>query len=101
MFSMVPVASSTRMPMARARPPRVMRLTDSPEIQRAKRAEAMEMGADAVLVNTAIAAAGDPVRIARAFRDAVRAGREAWEAGLPMVGDAASATSPLTGFLGG
>ncbi len=64
-------------------------------------AEAMEMGADAVLVNTAIAAAGDPVRIARAFRDAVRAGREAWEAGLPMVGDAASATSPLTGFLGG
>lgn len=64
-------------------------------------AEAMEMGADAVLVNTAIAAAGDPVRIARAFRDAVWAGREAWEAGLPMVGDAASATSPLTGFLGG
>jgi thiazole synthase len=64
-------------------------------------AEAMEMGADAVLVNTAIAAAGDPVRIARAFRDAVHAGREAWEAGLPMVGDAASATSPLTGFLGG
>jgi thiazole synthase ThiGH ThiG subunit len=33
--------------------------------------------------------------------NAVRAGREAWEAGLPMVGDAASATSPLTGFLGG
>jgi thiazole synthase len=63
-------------------------------------AEAMEMGAAAVLINTAIAAAGDPVRIARAFRDAVHAGREAFEAGLPMVRDTASATSPLTAFLG-
>ena len=62
-------------------------------------AEALEMGADAVLVNTAIAAAGDPVRIARAFRMAVEAGREAFEAGLPMRQFAASATSPLTGFL--
>ena len=62
-------------------------------------AEAMEMGAAAVLINTAIAAAGDPVRIARAFRDAVHAGREAFEAGLPMVRDTASATSPLTAFL--
>ena len=63
-------------------------------------AEAMEMGAAAVLINTAIAAAGDPVRIARAFRDAVHAGREAFEAGLPMVRDTPSATSPLTAFLG-
>ncbi len=63
-------------------------------------AEAMEMGAAAVLINTAIAAAGDPVRIARAFRDAVHAGREAFEAGLPMVRDTACATSPLTAFLG-
>ena len=62
-------------------------------------AEAMEMGADAVLVNTAIAAAGDPVRIARAFRAAVEAGREAFEAGLPGRHVTASATSPLTGFL--
>ena len=62
-------------------------------------AEAMEMGADAVLVNTAIAAAGDPVRIARAFRAAVEAGREAFEAGLPGRHATASATSPLTGFL--
>lgn len=62
-------------------------------------AEALEMGADAVLVNTAIAAAGDPVRIARAFRMAVEAGREAFEAGLPSRATAASATSPLTGFL--
>ncbi len=62
-------------------------------------AEALEMGADAVLVNTAIAAAADPVRIARAFRWAVEAGREAFEAGLPARLSTASATSPLTGFL--
>lgn len=64
-------------------------------------AEAMEMGASAVLVNTAIAAAVDPVRIARAFRMAVEAGREAYEAGLPARLYTASATSPLTGFLNG
>jgi thiazole synthase len=62
-------------------------------------AEAMEMGADAVLVNTAIAAATDPLRIARAFRMAVEAGREAFEAGLPGKLLSASPTSPLTGFL--
>jgi thiazole synthase len=62
-------------------------------------AEAMEMGADAVLVNTAIAAAGDPVRMACAFRAGVEAGREAFEAGLPSRLFMASATSPLTGFL--
>lgn len=63
-------------------------------------AEAMELGADAVLVNTAIAIASDPSRMARAFRKAVEAGREAYELGLPEVLDQASATSPLTGFLG-
>ena len=63
-------------------------------------AEAMEMGADAVLVNTAIAIASDPVRMARAFQQAVEAGREACELGLPETLDHASATSPLTGFLG-
>ncbi|MGD7653365.1 MAG: thiazole synthase [Verrucomicrobiales bacterium] len=62
-------------------------------------AEAMEMGADAVLVNTAIAIASDPVRMGVAFKQAVEAGREAFELGLPEVIDAASATSPLTGFL--
>jgi len=62
-------------------------------------AEAMEMGADAVLVNTAIAIASDPVRMAVAFRNAVHAGREAFELGLPEAIDHASATSPLTGFL--
>jgi thiazole synthase len=63
-------------------------------------AEAMELGADAVLVNTAIAIAPDPVRMAAAFRQAVIAGREAFETGLPEMLDHASATSPLTGFLG-
>ena len=62
-------------------------------------AEALEMGASAVLVNTAIAIAPDPVRMARAFRLAVEAGREAFETGLAARGVTASATSPLTAFL--
>jgi thiazole synthase len=62
-------------------------------------AEAMEMGADAVLVNTAIAVAPDPARMARAFKAAVEAGREAFEIGLPPAHRTAEATSPLTGFL--
>lgn len=62
-------------------------------------AEAMEMGADAVLVNTAIAVAGDPVAMARAFAKAVEAGREAYEAGLGSRSRVAVASSPLTSFL--
>jgi thiazole synthase len=62
-------------------------------------AEAMEMGADAVLVNTAIAVANDPCRMARAFRAAVEAGREAFEVGLGGPQGEAAATSPLTAFL--
>ncbi len=63
-------------------------------------AEAMEMGAAAVLVNTAIASAKDPVLMAEAFSKAVEAGRTAYLAGLGSVGGAkASASSPLTGFL--
>ena len=62
-------------------------------------AEALEMGADAVLVNTAIAIAADPARMARAFKAAVEAGREAFEIGLADRLDAASATSPLAAFL--
>ena len=62
-------------------------------------AEAMEMGADAVLVNTALAISSDPIRIAHAFRQAVEAGRTAYELGLPIPIREASATSPLTGFL--
>ncbi len=62
-------------------------------------AAAMEMGADAVLVNTAIAIAEDPPRMARAFATAVEAGREAFEIGLPSTSAHASPTSPLTAFL--
>jgi thiazole synthase len=74
-------------------------------------AEALELGADAVLVNTALAAAADPVAMGRAFKLAVEAGRLAFEGGMPGGSGAggadfsvASATSPveplLTGFLG-
>ncbi|MDZ4814719.1 MAG: thiazole synthase [Verrucomicrobiota bacterium] len=62
-------------------------------------AEAMELGADAVLVNTAIAIASDPDRMAKAFASAVRAGRDAYEIGLGPTSATAHATSPLTGFL--
>lgn len=62
-------------------------------------AEAMEMGADAVLVNTAIAVAGDPVAMADAFRMATEAGRMAYEARLAGRVDHAQASSPLTSFL--
>ena len=62
-------------------------------------AEAMELGADAVLVNTAIAVARDAVEMAIAFREGVTAGRRAYRAGLGAVIDRADATSPLTSFL--
>jgi len=62
-------------------------------------AEAMEMGADAVLVNTAIAVASDPNRMAVAFKMAVEAGRAAYESGLGSSQETASPTSPLTAFL--
>ena len=62
-------------------------------------AEALEMGADAVLINTAIAVARDPSRMALAFKKAVEAGRDAYETGLAAPGHFAEATSPLTGFL--
>src|ERR1051326_6945525 len=62
-------------------------------------AEAMEMGADAVLVNTAIAVSSDPNRMAVAFRMAVEAGRAAFESGLAAQSETANPTSPLTAFL--
>ena len=62
-------------------------------------AEAMEMGVDAVLVNTAVAVARDPVEMARAFRLGVQAGRAAFVAGRAPELDEAEASSPLTGFL--
>lgn len=62
-------------------------------------AAALEMGADAVLVNTAIAVAENPVEMAIAFKEAVIAGRRAYLAGLGTVSHTAEATSPLTSFL--
>ena len=60
---------------------------------------ALEIGADAVLVNTAIAIAADPVLMAEAFRDAVVVGRKAFLAKTPPANLTANATSPLTSFL--
>ena len=60
-------------------------------------AQAMEMGADAVLVNTAIAIAGDPIGMANAFKKAVQAGREAFKAGLGTSSAVARASSPTQG----
>lgn len=62
-------------------------------------AKAMELGADAVLVNTAIAVAGNPVEMALAFKMAVEAGRMAYEAKLGAIKQSAEASSPLTAFL--
>lgn len=62
-------------------------------------AYAMELGADAVLVNTAIAVSENPVGMASAFKMAVEAGRLAYEAKLGSVSDTAVASSPLTAFL--
>ncbi|WP_028296177.1 thiazole synthase [Olivibacter sitiensis] len=62
-------------------------------------AKAMEIGADAVLVNTAIAVAGKPREMAEAFKQAVEAGRKAFESGLGTVTKHAEASSPLTAFL--
>ncbi len=62
-------------------------------------AKAMEIGADAVLVNTAIAVSNHPVQMAEAFKEAVIAGRKAYEAGLGKVGSLAIGSSPLTSFL--
>ena len=64
-------------------------------------AAAMEMGCGAVLVNSAIAAAGDPAAMASAFAMAVKAGSAAWQAGLMAQSGHAVATSPLTSFLAG
>jgi thiazole synthase len=61
--------------------------------------EALELGADAVLVNTAIGTAADPAAMGRAFRLGVEAGRAGYLAGIPTIRTTAAASSPLTGFL--
>ena len=59
----------------------------------------MELGADAVLINTAVAISNDPIRLARAFKDAVNTGRTAHNIGLSEEQKEAHGTSPLTGFI--
>ena len=63
--------------------------------------EAMEMGASACMINTAIAIADDSVRMAQAFAQSVQAGRTAYLAGIPTISNFAVASSPLTAFLDG
>ena len=60
-------------------------------------AQAMEMGYDAILLNTAVASAADPVRMARAFAAAIEAGRTAFEAGLMQMRDMAAPSTPVAG----
>lgn len=60
-------------------------------------AQAMEMGFDAVLLNTAVAKAGDPIRMAKAFADGIAAGRLAWEAGMMETRDMAAPSTPVAG----
>ena len=60
-------------------------------------AHAMELGYDAVLLNTAIAKAADPVQMAAAFAEAVNAGRRGWQAGLMMQRDMAVPSTPVAG----
>ena len=60
----------------------------------------MEMGVDAVMLNTAVATANDIVLMSEAFKNAIKAGRSAYLSGLGRVLDKAEASSPLTGFLG-
>ncbi|MDR1695706.1 MAG: thiazole synthase [Endomicrobium sp.] len=65
----------------------------------AQACECMEIGCAAVMVNTAISSSANPVLMAEAFKDAVKAGRKAYLAGLGIVSETAKASSPLTGFL--
>lgn len=60
-------------------------------------AQAMEMGFDAILLNTAVAKAADPVRMARAFAGAIECGREAYESGLMEMRDMAAPSTPVAG----
>lgn len=81
----------------RARLPDITLVVDAGLGKPSEAAQAMEMGFDAVLVNSAIALARDQVAMARAFADAVRAGRTAYEAGLMVPRDMASPSTPVLG----
>lgn len=81
----------------RARLPNVTLIVDAGLGAPSHAAAAMELGFDAVLLNSAVSQSRDPVGMARAFRDAVRGGREGWRAGLMPTSDVAIATTPVGG----
>ena len=83
--------------LLRARLPDVTLVVDAGLGAASHAADALELGYDAVLLNTAIARAGDPVAMAKAFRLAVEAGRTAFEAGLMGPRDFASPSTPVVG----
>ena len=83
--------------LMRARLPDVMLVVDAGLGAPSHAAEALELGYDAVLLNTAVAKAHDPVNMAKAFRLAVDAGRIAYEAGLMGPRDFASPSTPVVG----
>jgi len=81
----------------RARLPDAILIVDAGIGAPSHAAQAMELGFDAVLVNSAVALAGDPVRMAQAFRHAVQAGRDGWRAGVIRPQDFAVASTPVAG----
>ncbi|HWY72957.1 MAG TPA: thiazole synthase, partial [Burkholderiaceae bacterium] len=81
----------------RARLPDAILIVDAGIGAPSHAAQAMELGLDAVLLNSAVALSGDPARMARAFRCAVEAGREGWRAGLIRAQDFAVASTPVAG----
>lgn len=81
----------------RTRLPGVPLIVDAGIGSPADAVQAMQMGFDGVLLNSAVAQAHDPVRMARAFRLAIEAGRLGWEAGIMARQDMAVATTPVTG----
>lgn len=83
--------------LMRARLPEVTLVVDAGLGAPSHAAEALELGYDAVLLNTAVAKAADPVQMARAFRHAVDAGRAGYEAGLMGPRDFASPSTPVVG----
>jgi thiazole synthase len=83
--------------LLRARMPEVTLVVDAGLGAPSHAAHAMELGYDAVLLNTAIAKAGDPAAMADAFRRGVEAGRAAYDAGLMGPRDFASPSTPIVG----
>ena len=91
------IANPFALKTLRARYPEATLIVDAGIGKPSQAAEAMEMGFDAVLLNTAVALAHEPVRMAEAFSLAVRAGRAGFEAGLMSVRESASASTPVIG----